>query len=114
MGLSRRAVLTFAVALVGCSSKPSDSDAVRLFMEFAKRDGWVRFMELDNVRRINGYEKEGGYVVEIQYDAVPKKDFDEVVAELQQIAGDDFLKNAQLRNAIIPTLRRDYGEFKKG
>lgn len=44
-------------------SKPSDGDAVRLFMEFAKRDGWVRFMDFDNVRQINGYEGEGGYVV---------------------------------------------------
>lgn len=114
MGLSRRAVLAFALVLVGCSSKPSDSEAERLLLEHFRNVQLSTYMDIENVRRTNGFEKDGVYVVEMQYDAVAKLDFQTFVDQMEQLAGDDFLRNAHVRNTVIPLFLSQYGEFKKG
>ncbi|TXI24955.1 MAG: hypothetical protein E6Q67_01765 [Roseateles sp.] len=114
MGIARRLFLAlFALSLAACSGKPSDSEATRLFNEENQRLGLADLFDIENAKRVNGYEKEGRYVVEMQFDVVVKMDYQEMVDALTRKAGDDFLARGQL-NANIEVLQREYGKFTKG
>lgn len=114
MAIARLLILALlALSLAACSSKPSDSEATRLFNEENQRLGVADLFDIENAKRVNGYEKDGRYVVEMQFDIVPKMDYQQMVDDLTRKAGDNFLARAQL-NSNIEVLQREYGKFTKG
>jgi len=103
-----------ALTLVGCSNKPSDAEAERLFGEQNASLNVAEIFRFENARRINGYEQDGKrYVVEMQFEVVTKMDYEEVVDALRRDTPDNFLARAQLTHNI-EILEKEYGRFKKG
>lgn len=115
MAIARRVVLTLlALSLAACSSKPSDAEALRLFNEEQKGFNSLGLFDVENVQRVNGYEKDAQhYVVEMQFDLITKTEFQEAVEKLTPKTGDDFTVRNE-RSAIIDFLKREFGTFKKG
>jgi len=113
--IERRLVLALvALPLVGCSGKPSDAEALRLFSEDNKRIQALEFFEIENPKRINGYEKEGLYILEIQFDLIAKLDAQDLVDALTRQAGPSFFGQQQL-SSDLQALKREFGTtFKKG
>lgn len=116
MTIERRRRLTlalFALPLAACSGKPSDAEAVRLFGEDNKRLKALQFFDIENPKRVNGYERDGYYVIEMQFDIIPKLDSDELTVALTEMAGTSFFGRQQLVEDLA-VLKREYGTFKKG
>lgn len=102
------------LALAGCSSKPSDAEAMRLFSEQNASMNVLDIFSFENVRRVNGYEQDGQrYIVEMQFDIVTKMDFQQVVEVLQRKTPDSMFGRAQLSHNL-EVLEKDFGQFKKG
>lgn len=103
------------LALVGCSGKPSDDEAVRLFKGRSPQFKSEQRFDIDDVRRINGYENDSPYhVVELQFDLVARVSYEELVDELTKKAGGDFIAVTTLRDQMIPALDKESGRFTKG
>lgn len=90
---SRRVpVLTLCVMFVfaltaGCSAhhKPSDEEVRNEFVAAKDNDAYV----IENFTRVNGYKGEGdAYLVEVKYDVVFKKSFQDVVRTLRSLPAD--------------------------
>lgn len=107
-------LVLLSLLLAACSGKPSDAEAERLFAEQNKQLGFEELFDVENVKRVNGFEKEGQrYVVEMQFDLVARLSSDDIVVNLIQRAGGDFFAKARL-NSDIETLKREYGVFQQG
>lgn len=108
--------LTFALlalALAGCSNKPGDADALRLFEEDNRRLKVDDLFAFENPRRVNGYEQGQFYVVEMGFEVVAKVDYDEAVVELASKGGGDlFLK--MRADHELQVLQTEFGKFSKG
>ncbi len=106
-------LLLVSLLLAACSGKPSDAEAERLFAEQNKQLGIAELFDIENVKRVNGFEQGQRYVVEIQFDLVARMSSDEMVIRLTEKAGTEFFAKARL-NSNLEALRSEFGTFEKG
>ena len=112
----RRRHLTLALAvlaLAGCSNKPGDADALRLFEEDNRRLKVDDLFAFENPRRVNGYEQGQYYVIEMEFEVVAKVAYDEAVAELARKAGGDLFSKMSMDHDL-QVLQNEFGKFSKG
>jgi hypothetical protein len=106
--------LLLALLLAGCTSKPSDDDAVRAFKE-RESNAPASSFALENIRRIDGYARDDGlYVVKIQYDMVALMDHQQAAKQLVGDLDEDSPEKMRLEVGVIPSMEQKFGKFRKG
>lgn len=100
------AILLIALALTACSGKPSDSDVKRQYIEFISEDADPKIMTIENFERVNGLQQdENTYVVDVKYDIVMKKSFEQIAKETPKDIGSML---------GLVALEERMGQFKEG
>lgn len=100
------ATLLIAFTLAACSGKPSDSDVKRQYLEFVSEGTDPKISAVENFERVNGIQKdENTYVVDIKYDIVMKKSFEQISRETPRDFGSML---------GLVALEEKMGQFKEG
>lgn len=108
------ALLCVLGVLTACTSRPSSREVTQEISTKLLQGPVADTLTVKNVQRINGYPLDANkYVVEVSYDLVFTKSFDELQAQLRQSAETSPL-DALGAGAEFVTLRLKYGEFVAG
>lgn len=100
------ATLFIAIAVTACSGKPSDSDVKRQYLEFVTKAIDPKIMAVENFERVNGFQQdEKTYVVDVKYDIVMTKSFEQIARETSKDIGGML---------SLVALEEQVGRFKEG
>ncbi len=100
--------------LIGCSEKPSQSEIEKLINEkFYSNE----LYDVENLKKVNGYQHNNTYVVELEYDMVFKLSLRDLAEEAKKMSQEErqaALLSGFMGEQSLFLIRALFGDFKKG
>lgn len=102
--------LTLAATLAACSAGPSPSEIATMISP-SVLDAAVDFVEIDDLKVVNGYEENGFYHAKVNFNVKTSHSFDEHVAMVKAMDG----LNSMAYGVAVTALQQATGDdYQKG
>lgn len=105
--------LLIAVFFAGCSGTPGENEIEDQLVASLEKNGLDKIYEVENLEKVNGYEKdERTYIAIVKYDVEFKIGFEELADKFDngENSGREYVQN--YRTSV--NLYTSFGEFQKG